>query len=178
MSEFDSPNYEKYIYEKKSEGRVRAGRFAMVLLYVVFTVGLVAALIASGFVPVVAIVPLLLYILYLCTWRLVKYEIYYEFREGRLELGKIKRSRQGARNVPKLSVHVKEAIEIAPFVSADQYGDARLYDYSESQKSDKRIIVIFEQGGKKCAALIEGTPKIARLLSSFCPMAHDLKNFK
>lgn len=176
MSEFDSPNYVEYVYDKKNEGKVKLQRRAMIALYVVFAVALVGALVAIPLYPVIAVVPVLVYILVLCTWRLVDYDVYYEFKEGRLELGKIKVSKQGRRKTPKISIHIKEALEIAPYENEGQLADVKaLYDYSESPTSDKRILIVFDKEGVRSAALIEGTAKIGKLFTSFCANAHDLK---
>ena len=176
MSEFDSPNYVEYVYDKKKEGKVKLQRNLMLALYIVFAAVLVVILCAIPLYPVIAVVPVLVYILVLCTWRLVCYDVYYEFREGRLELGKIKVSKQGRRKNPKLSIHIKEAAEIAPYESASQIeGIKTVFDYSESPTSDKRIFIIFDKEGERCAAIIEGTAKIGKLFTSFCQNAHDLK---
>lgn len=176
MSEFDSPNYVEYCYEKKSEGKTKLYRRLMVALYIVFGVGLAGALVGLQLYPVIAVVPVLVYILFLCTWRLVKYDIYYEFKEGSLELGKIKVSKQGRHKKPLVSVHIKEALEIAPYENKEQLaGVDKLYDYSESLTSDKRILVIFSEKGVRAAVILEGTAKLGKLFTSFCPNAHDLK---
>ena len=176
MNEFDSPNYAEYSYEKKNEGKVKAQRRGMILLYVAFFIGGLIACIATKLLPLFAVAPTLTLILVLCTWRLVKYDVYFEFREGRLELGKIRVNKNGRRKTPKVSIHIKEALYIAPYTGESQTeGVVRLYDYSESQKSDKRIVVVFDEKGERCAVIFEGTAKIAKLLNSFCPNAENMK---
>ena len=61
MSEFDSPNYVEYSYEKKSEGKVKLERRLMIALYIVFGFGAAGALIGFQLYPVVAVVPVLVY---------------------------------------------------------------------------------------------------------------------
>lgn len=176
MSEFDSPNYVDYVYDRKKEGKVKLYQNLMIALYLVYGIGLSVLFCVINLPMVVPVVVVTLYVLYLCTWRLVSYDIYYEFKEGRLELGKIKVSKQGRRKNPKLSIHIKEAVEIAPYESASQIeGIKTVFDYSESPTSDKRIVIIFDKEGERCAALIEGTAKVGKLFTSFCPNAHDLK---
>ncbi len=176
MNEFDSPNYVEYSYEKKSEGKVRLHRRLMIALYVAFFIGGLAVCIITKLIPLFAVAPTLTLILYLCTWRLVKYDVYYELKEGHLELGKIRVNKQGRHKTPKLSIHVKEALYIAPYEKAEQCADAvRVYDYSESPSSDKRIILIWNNAGEKSAVILEATAKLAKLLASFCPNSQDLK---
>lgn len=48
-------------------------------------------------------------------------------------------------------------------------------DYSESIFSEHRIVIIFSEGGERAALIIEGTAKIAKLISSLCEGAEGLK---
>ena len=176
MNEFDSPNYAEYSYEKKSEGRVKLERRLMIAFYVGFFIGGLIVCIVTKLIPLFAVAPTLTLILYLCTWRLVKYDVYYEFKSGMLEFGKIRVNKHGRHKTPKLSIHVKEALYIAPYESEQQYsGAVRLYDYSESPSSDKRIVLVWDNAGVRCAVLFEGTAKIAKLLASFCQNTENLK---
>ena len=174
--EYDSPNFAEYSYVKKSEGKVRLSRTLMVIFYIAYIVGFFIFAITSKLLPLFAIGPLTLYIIVLCTWRLVKYDIYVELSTGILSLGRIKVNKNGRRKFPKLSIHVKEALDISEYTDKSQLGDVkRIYDYSESQCSDKRIYIVFLEKGERCAAIFEGTAKLAKLLASLCPNAHDIK---
>ena len=176
MSEYDSPNYAEYVYERKSEGKVKAQRLGMIAAYVLFFVGGFILCALTKMIPVFAAWPVLTLILVLCTWRLVKYDVYFEFREGRLELGKIRTSKQGRRKTPRVFVHIKEALYIAPYTDpAQAEGAVKIYDYSESQSSDKRIVVVFLEKGARSAIIFEGTARIAKLLHSFCPNSENMK---
>ena len=177
MSEFDSPNYVEYVYDRKKEGKAKIQQNLMIALYFIYGLGLSALFCIIKLVPLVVLVVVTLYILYLCTWRLVSYDVYYEFKEGRLEFGKIKVSKQGRRKNPRGSVHIKESTDIAPYENESQLeGIKNIYDYSESPTSDKRIVVIFSEAGERSAVIIEGTAKLGKLFTSFCPNAHDLKD--
>ena len=177
MNENESPNYAEFLYSKKSEGGVLLKRAGMICLYILFVLGAFILCVQSGFVPVFAVVPLLLYILVLCTWRLVKYDCYVEFKLGTLELGKIKINKFGRRRFPKIAITVRDAESIFPFKDKTLLeGVKRVYDYSESQSSDKRICIIFEKSGERSAAIFEGTARIASLLSAFCKNTHGIKN--
>jgi len=177
MNEFDSPNFAEYVYPVKSEGKVKMKRMLMVALYVSFILGAFILCVITKLIPLFAIGPLCTFILYLCTWRLVKYDIYWRFNGGMLELGRIKDKKSTGRlKVPFVSVHVKDCLDIAPLTDKSVLdGITEIHDYSESQLSDKRIYLIFEKDGARCAAIIEGTEKIGKLLTSFCPNAHDLR---
>lgn len=176
MAEFDSINSTEYSYEQKNEGKVRTKRTLMIIAYALFTIGFF--IFCMSVIPYLfAIGPLLLYILVLCTWRLVKFDCYWEFGGGMLRVGKIKVDKNGRRKLPRLEIHVKEALDIGYYESQGQLASAeRIYDYSESPISDKRIYIIFKEGDKTSAVIIEGTARLGSLLTSFCERAHDIKD--
>ena len=178
MNEFDSPNYAEFSYDVKSEGKVKRLRTLAVIGYILFVAAFFVVCYVSRVIPVFALAPILTWILIFFTWSLVKFDYYFEFKTGMLELGKIVGSKKGRKKQQKLSIHAKDALYAAPFEGehAEKLKEAEVvHDLSSSAKSDKRIIMLFEDKGKKCAVIFEGTAKIANLLASFCPNAKDLK---
>ena len=171
MADTSTMNSCEYVYEQKSEGRVKLKRTLMLVLYIVFGGGLFA--LCMAITPYLfAVGPLSVYILYLITWRLVKYDCYWELERGNLTVGRVKVSKSGRVRIPRLTVHVKEAAEIGCYTSAEQVAGAeKLYDYSESPTSDKRVYILFDKDGKRCALIIEATARLGTLLESFCPNA-------
>ena len=178
MNEYDSPNYATFTYEKKAEGKVRLGRTLMLLGYILYLAVFFIVCYLTKLIPLFAIAPMTLWIIVFFTWKLVSYDCYFEFKSGYLELGRVKVNKKGVRHkTPKVTVHIKEAL------SASQYDPAadelktleRVYDFSASQHSDKRILVVFEEDGKRAGAIFEGTAKVASLIASFCPNGKSLK---
>ena len=143
MNEYDSPHYASYVYEKKNVGKTRLLRTLMVCGYVIYVIAFFLACYISGFVPVFALAPFTLWIIVFFTWRLVAYDCYFEFKSGILELGHVKVTKSGRRQTPKLTIHVKEATYAAPLESNEAYIEGtKLYDFSESPTSDKRILIV------------------------------------
>ncbi|MBR2929643.1 MAG: hypothetical protein IKC32_00285 [Clostridia bacterium] len=176
MSDYGSLTNTEYAYEQKNEGKVKLKRTLMIVGYVVYLLAFFIFCMATKLLMLFAIGPLTLYIIFLCTWRLVKFDCYWEFSKGSLEIGKIKVNKNGRRKSPKLSIHIKDALDISVYEGAHQLADVkRIYDYSESPTSDKRIYIIFEERGERSAAIIEATARLATLLTSFCDRAHDIK---
>lgn len=175
MADVSSLNACEFTYEQKSEGKVKAKRTLLIWAYILFGIGLFVLCLSIN--PYLfAIGPLSVYIVYLLTWRLVKFDCYWEFGQGNLEVGTVKVNKHGRRKHLVLTVHVKEAEEIGHYTSNSQLGEvARIYDYSESPSSDKRVYLIFEKDGKRCALIIEATARLGTLLTSFCPNAKDIK---
>jgi hypothetical protein len=178
MNEYDSPNYAEFTYEKKNEGKVRLARTLMICGYVLYLVAFFLVCYLTRVIPVFAIAPLTLWIIIFFTWKLVKYDCYFEFKAGMLELGTVKVNKKGNRRKnPTVTIHVKEALSATVYDSLfdDLKTVDKIYDLSESQHSDKRILIIFEQNGDRCAAIFEGTSKVANLIASFCEKGKSLK---
>ena len=80
----DFINYAEYGVEKKGEGKNRIARILLVCLYIVFS-SLYAGFFISVRIPhLIAILPILLWILIFFTWRLVKYDCEYRIEKGEM----------------------------------------------------------------------------------------------
>ena len=177
MNEYDSPNYASFTYEKKNEGKVRVGRTLMIFAYVMYLVAFFLVCYLTKLIPVFALAPLSLWIITFFTWKLVSYDCYFEFKGGMLELGTVKVNKKGVRRQnPVVTIHVKEALAAEVYNSSyDLSSVKKVYNLSASESSDKRIVIVFEQNGERCAAIFEGTEKVAKLIASFCENGKSLK---
>lgn len=177
MSEFDTPNYAEYSYAVKSEGKIKLQRWLMIILYIAFVGAFFGVCLATKLFQLFATAPIFTWMLVFFTWRYVSYDCYFVFQSGMLELGNARGGKGGTKKYPKLKIHVKEASFAGPLSgNEDLMNGTKVYDFSESQSSDKRVIILFEKDSEKCCAIFEGTAKIAKLLSSFCPNAKDIKD--
>ncbi len=180
MSEFDSPNYAEYVYERKAEGTLLLARILMITAYVLFAGAFFVVCYTVGIIPVFAICPLLLFIIWLCTWRLVSYDYYYEFKAGTLELGAVRLKKSDRRKFPKLTVHIRD-VEYADEYPGDSEKLAdikKVYDFSESKSSPNRIVLVFRSSEGRAAVIFEGTAKVANLIAAFCQGGKSLKGKK
>ena len=176
MSDFDSLNSADFSYEKKGEGKNKLLRALLICGYVLFMIVFFLACYLSKLIPVFALSPLFLWMLIFFTWRLVSYDMYFEFSSGVLTLGRVRIRKSGAKRTPQLSISAKSAKEIAPFDASVSIGaDEKLYDFSASPSSDKRIFIRFEKDGAPSIAIFEGTARIGKLLAAYSEIAHDLK---
>ena len=176
MSDFDSLNSAEFSYEKKGEGKNKLYRILLVIGYVLFVVVFFLACYLSKLIPVFAVAPIFLWIVIFFTWRLVSYDMYVEFASGTLTLGRVRVRKSGRKRTPFLSIPMKSAKEIAPFDSSVLISPSeKLYDFSASPSSDKRIFIRFEKDGAPSVAIFEGTARLGKLLSSYSEIAHDLK---
>ncbi len=177
MSEFDSPNYAEYTYDKKNEGKIKKQRTLMLILYIAVGIIYFAVCCITKLLPLIAIEPILIWMLVFFTWRYVSYDCYFIFDAGMLELGTVKVTKNGRRQSPRHKIHVKEALFAAPLTGNEaRLADAKkVDDLGESETSENRILIIYNNAGVDTAVIFEGTAKIAKNLASFCPNAVDLK---
>jgi len=179
MSDSGSLNSTDYVYEVKSRGKFLFLRSLMISFYILFIIAFFLICYITRIIPLFAIAPMILYIIFLFTWQLVKYDVYWSFERGTLEVGKVKRKRREMRRIALCSIHIKDAVEIAPFENSAQLsGIKRIYNISESPDSIERIIIVFLEKGIKSCAIVEGTARLGALLSSFSKNAHGIKDRK
>lgn len=171
----DSPNYAEYAVEKKSEGRVRLGRTLLLLAYAAFAVGyIILFCIVTQMPALIAALPLLLYILYLCTWRLVSYDVAYSFEAGTMIFRRIYGAR--GRRVPKemLRLQVKDAEYVGALSSSGakeaMAGAVRVYDFlSSASAPNAAVIVMRDSSGKRIAVCFDCIRRVAKLMRVFYP---------
>ncbi len=179
MSEFDTPNYADYAYSVKNEGKIKLLRTLMIVGYFLFVGAFFTVCLLTKLIPLFATAPIFTWILIFFTWKYVSYDCYFVFNGGILELGTAKRGKGGMKKQPKLRIHVKEAAFVGAYLGNESLtSGTKVYDFSESLVSDKRILILFERDGKKCSAIFEGTSKIAKLLDSFCPNSEGIKKLE
>lgn len=177
MNECDSPNFFEYVYDVKNEGRVKMWRTLAVVFYVAFALGYFIAACAIPLYPIIAVLPIFVWMLVFFTWGLVSYDFYYEFRHGEMELGTVRATKNGRRRKKKLTLNVKNARSAAVYDKSNPELSQvkKIYDFSESQESDKRIVIFTDVDGVYSAIIFEGTARIAKLLASYCDGARSLK---
>ena len=175
MNEYDSPNYAEYVYDRKNEGNFKKIKTLAILGYVLVSAAAFIAL-ATTLVWLIAVLPIFIWMMVYFTWGFISFDYYYEFNHGEMEFGKVHSGKGGRRRRPVLKIRVKEAKRAEAYKDgANLSGAYKLYDFSESQSSDKRIIIFFEENGKEAAVIFEATAKVARLIASYCKGAASLK---
>lgn len=158
-------NFTSYAVDRQPEGKFGLLRVGLVALYIAFAVLGFLIVYAIGIIPVYAICPLLLYILWLATWRYT--QVTYEYT---VEIGDIvfTRSYGGRKKVELLRIHVREAIAIHPAEDEVGAGYATVYDFRSTVKSpDAYCIVFCNDKDERCLVYFEATRKAIKLLSLY-----------
>ena len=182
MNEYDSPSYTEHSYEKRPEGKMKLFKVLLIFSYIAFVGLFFLFCYLTRIVPLFAICPIFLWMLVFFTWRLVSFDVYYTFNHGDMVFGKYKMKKGVQMRRPCLSLKVQDTLLAAPFDKsfdrAELDGVKKIYDYSSSSQSDKLVIIIFDNKGKRSAVIFDATKRSASLLSSFSKNARDLKTME
>lgn len=158
-------NFTSYAVDRKPEGKFGLLRIGLIALYIAFALLGFLIVYTIGIIPVYAICPLLLYILWLATWRYT--QVTYEYT---VEVGDITftRSYGGRKKVEMLRIHVREATAIHPTEDEVGVGYTAVYDFRSSTKApDSYCIVFLNEKEERCLAYFEATRKAIKLLSLY-----------
>ena len=104
------------------------------------------------------------------TWRYVKFDVYYTFEHGDIEIGRIEPTKNDKKRLPKLTFNYSRVVFIDDYKTAkttDTLAKVKCYDYSSSIKSDKNIIIVFKDGNREKAVIVEAIPAFHKLLKSY-----------
>ena len=152
MNEFST--YE-FVVRQKIEGKWRFARVGLILLYILFPlVILFLGMKAQVIAPLLALVPISLWVLIFITWRLVSIEYEYSITSGILTFAKIYGGRS-RRKILELSLH--DAVRIAPLENADEATRAnawrpeREYSGISSLRAPDIYFILFEDKSDKKA---------------------------
>lgn len=166
----------EYTVEQKAEGKLRLGRLALLFLYILypatllFVVGNGAAAIIA---PLLAYIPLSLWIIIFLTWRYVKISYQYTIMSGKMTLVK----HYGTRTHKTLcEITLKNAKYIAPvgFREHDErleiFAPEITYNALSSKNANDKYYIAFENAeGKKCVLFFEATSKMLDICKMYHP---------
>ena len=157
MSEFNS--YE-FVVEQAKEGKHRLARLGMVSLYVLYCIAWLVAGLITKLIPLLALVPVTLWIIVYFTWRYVSLEYEYSIMSGELTFSKIFGGRS-RRTVMKM--RLRDASLIAPLdgdiysAKATAYQPEVEFSAISSLKAPDIYFMLFEledeKSGKKKRAI-------------------------
>ncbi len=171
----DLPNHAEYTVERRAEGKNLLARLLLVGGYVLFGLAYFAVAVVTRVVPVVAILPMFIYIFVLATWRYVT--PFYSVRTGAGVLSVIEII--SAKNKPqRLQITLKEATSFVPVrantAAADKARGLVIYDYRGTVKSSTAYGLYFTDAKRRRAVLyIETTEKLVRSVNRYMPDKHN-----
>lgn len=158
-----------YGVAKKKEGKYSLFRILMLCAYALFVIGFAGFFIAMNILPIIAIVPVLTYILVLATWRFVSIEYEYYILDGEFRMLKL----YGSKSMRELCrVRVSAMKTIAPYsgeykVAADEVKIQNRIESVSSMDAPDVYYAIFEDGGEECVVFFEVIEKTLKALKYY-----------
>ncbi len=160
-------NYVEYSVECKKDGKLKLRKLWLILAYVGFVaLYLLLFVVLTKIVPLVAILPLLLWILIFFTWRYTQVEYEYAIIQGAFNFSVIYGNRT-RRDL--LEVKIKDMTTIAPYegemIARTEAPDIKhTYNFTSSKDSPDAYAALWTtEEGEKCALLFEATNKTLKI---------------
>ncbi len=160
-------NYAEFSITRKPDKEIKTKRFLFILLYIaIFAIFAYLFIIKfSNLAPVMAIVFIIEYIVYLATWHFSKIDYTYIIEKGNLHIYKVV-DRCKAKEV--VNVKISENMGIVPADDEDYAnmleGVEASIDCTISPKSEDRYFAVFNIGGKKTAVYFNAATKLLQML--------------
>lgn len=164
-----SDNYLEYAVDQKAEGKNLRLRVLLVSGYILAAVLIFVVLYRVRIVQLVALLPLLLLILVLWTWRYVSVTHEYIIATGEISFAEIYSNR---RRKEVLRLRVRDVRAIEPAADHRPSDVERVYDFRGSEKTPDAYWILFrDDKDRNCLAYFEATAKALRLLAMYNPAA-------
>ena len=159
-------NFVNYGVKKKAKGKYGLARALVVAGYVLFALGYAGVLMYFNILPVIALTPVLTWILIFFTWRYVSIEYEYYIMDGEFRLMQV----FGSRNMRVLCrTRVSGMTLIAPYrdeyrAEVDKIPASHRIEGVSSLSAPDIYCAVFEDDGEKYAVLFETTEKTLKVL--------------
>lgn len=162
----DLPNHAEYVVVQHAEGANLRLRLLLILGYILFSATYFIVALVTKLVPVVAVLPVFLWIIVHYTWRYVCIEHAVRVGQGTLSVEDILKD---GKRIPKLTVSLKEASDLLPAAEADMTKERKagltVYDYRGSvHASDAYRFLFVDQNNRPSVIYIKTTPDLLRAL--------------
>lgn len=167
---YGSSNYAEYVVDKKVEGKYKMQRLLMLLSYVVIAGVIIAAVVISGFIPLIALAPMAVWMLYFFTWHLVSIEYSFIVDASVLTVEKVM---GGKKKIKLFSAKVKDLSLIAPYddkykAEADAFGaDNRVEAVPSMDCYDLYFALYTDEKGKKTILFFQATAQSLKALKYY-----------
>ena len=176
MSEFST--YE-YVVSQKIEGKWRLKKIGMIFLYVCFVIAWFVFGFVSHLFPLLALMPVTLWMLVFFTWRYVNVEYEYSMTSGEVIFSNIYGNRSRKKIV---EFRLKDCSLIAPVAThehkARDYEPQNVYYAVSSVNSTAKnaYFALFEKDGVKCVVYFEATEKALKICRFYNSSATVMSN--
>ena len=159
-----------FTVDKKAEGSYKLKRTLMICAYILYCLVFLIIIIWTRIVPLGAIIPFTLYIIYLCTWRYVSIEYRYTVESGLFTLYTV----YGSRNKKKMcEIRLKDAKRILPVNEfADEireFAPVKVYDGRSSKDTSDDYAILFCENGRSAVAYVDAPEQSVKVFHYYNP---------
>ena len=159
-----------FTVDKKVERSYKMKRALMICAYVLYCLVFLVVIIWTRIVPLGALIPFTLYIIYLCTWRYVSIEYKYTVESGLFTLYTV----YGAKKKKKMcELRLKEASRILPVCEyADEiksFGAKKVYDGRSSKDTSDDYAILFSEGGTPAVVYVDAPEQSVKVFHYYNP---------
>ncbi len=164
MNEISEITTYEYVVAQKNEGKWKLKRLGLIFLYAAFVFAWFIFGAVSNMWPLLALIPVTLWMLIFFTWRYVNVEYEYSMFSGNVIISNI----YGGRSRKKIvEFKIKDCSLIAPVSShalkAEEYEPKKVYNALSSARAEDAYFALFEIDGKKCIAYFEATERSLKI---------------
>ncbi len=159
----------EYTLPMARKGRNRLFRSLLLWGYVLFSIGYCLLFTVAVMIPtVIAILPMLLYILIRATWKHVSYERQTAIRSGELLFAKV----YGRHRRVILRFRASALLLATPYTEkyvylSERYDYQKTYDLRTGSEPSQAYIAVFQQDGVPCAVIFDATRALVRAIAYY-----------
>ena len=166
MGENAASNFVNYGVKKKPEGKYGLKRTLFILMYILIPAAIAGVFIAIKILPILATLPVFLWMLIFFTWRYVSVEYEYIILDGEFRMLKV----YGSKSMRVLvSTRVSGMTAIAPYdhahkAAADAVPAANRIEAVSSMSASDIYYAVFKEDNEDYVVFFEATEKTLKVL--------------
>ena len=160
----------EYTVRQKKPPTLVAKRISLVLFYVLWTLGLVLLGISFGLIaPLLALIPLSLWVWVFLTWRLTQVEYEYSYFAGKLTVSRI----LGGRSRRVLcEITLRHLVSIRPctedaIARAESFGVSKPILAASSTDAPDLYVALWEEDGERGVLYLEPNEKALKIIKNY-----------
>lgn len=162
-------NYFEYAVDEKPTGKNLLRRVLLIACYIVFALAYFIFFYTVKIPHVIAILPFILMIVVVFTWRYVNVTHEYVIAVGEITFSRIYSNR---RRKEILRLSIRDLCEVAPDEGEAVGPFATVYDFrSEKSTPDSYVLVFQNERDRRCLVYFEATKKALKLMQLYNPAA-------
>ncbi len=142
----------EYVIAEKTSGLLRFKRISLILLYILWVVGFLAVgLLARIIAPLLAFIPISLWVLIFFTWRYTQVEYEFSFLSGQMTVSRI----LGGRSRKTLAlVTIRELSRVLPAFDSNGERIERTEDAVNAYDAQKTVVAVSHSDSDRIHALL------------------------